>query len=128
MCVKEWKRIAERETLRYRDYKAFQKGVEDAGGVVPERYGYCRRWTLAAEYALAYWDRNDAEKARFFRVYYGIDGQRRRTGQKGLVALSFEFCVSPSTLYEWRQQIRTVLVMAALQTGALRPFQTVPAP
>lgn len=122
MCVKVWKRIAEHEAKRYRDYLAFQRGVEDAGGVVPERYRHCRRWTLAVEYVLEYLHRVDMEKERFMRLYCEIDGQRCRSDQKGMLALSFIFHVSPSTLYDWRKEIRTLLVIAAAQTGAMRPY------
>ena len=126
MCVKEWKRIADREAMRYRDSKAFQKGVEDAAGVLSARYRESCRWTLAVECVLKYLDRTDAEKARFFRVWYGIDGQRRRPDRKGMIALSLEWNVATSTLYVWRKELRTLLVIAAAQTGALRPFRMDP--
>ena len=66
MNEKEWKRIAEREAKRYREHKAFQKGVEDAHGVVTDRYRRSVRWTLAVEYVLAYLHRVSEEKERFF--------------------------------------------------------------
>ncbi len=123
MCVKEWKRIAEREAMHYREYKAYEKGVEDAADRVPERYAERLRWTLAVEYVLAYWDRHDAEKARFFRAWYGIDEPRRTKSKNSMIALSFELHAAASTLYDWRKEAQTLLVIAATQTGALRPYR-----
>ena len=124
MCVKEWKRIAEREAMRYREHKAFIKGVEDANGVVPERYGQSLRWVLAADLVLGRLKAHDPEKERFFRAYFGTDGKRVRSGKRGMVALSFDFCVSQSTLYRWRNELLTLLVIAAAQTGALLPYRS----
>ena len=122
MNEKEWKRIAEREAKRYREHKAFQKGVEDAHGVVTDRYRRSVRWTLAVEYVLAYLHRVSEEKERFFRLYYETDRPRRRTDKEGIAALSFQLYASTATLYEWRKELRTLLVIAAAQTGALRPY------
>ena len=124
MNVKECKRIAEREAKRYREHKAFIQGVEDAHGVVPERYGQSLRWVLAADLVLRYLHEYDEEKERFFRLYFGIDGDRRRGGKRGMIELSFLLNVSASALYEWRKEIRTLLVIAAAQTGAMRPYES----
>ena len=124
MNVKECKRIAEREAKRYREHKAFIKGVEDAGGVVPERYGQSLRWVVATDLVLRYLHRYDEEKERFFRLYFGIDGDRRRGDRRGMIELSFVCSVSASALYEWRKELRTLLVIAAAQTGAMRPYES----
>ena len=122
MCVKECKRIVEREAKRYREHKAFIKGVEDAHGIVTDRYRESVRWVLTVDYVLGYLHGVSAEKERFFRCCYNTDGERRRTDRKGMLALSFEFHMSVSALYEWRKEMRTLLVIAAAQTGALRPY------
>lgn len=124
MCVKESKRIVEREAKRYREHKAFIKGVEDAHGVVPDRYRESVKWVLAVDYVLAYLHGVSEEKERFFRIYFGVDGERRRTDGNGMLALSFEFHTSASTLYAWRKELRTLLVIAAAQTGALHPYES----
>ena len=128
MHVKEWKRIAEQEALRYREHKAFIKGAEDGGGGVSERYRQSVRWVLAVDYVLEHLHRTDAEKERFFRLCYGIDGTRRRLDQKGMVALSFALNASTTTLYRWRREAVSLLLIAAAQTGALRPYRIEPTP
>lgn len=128
MCVKEWKRIAERETKRYREKKAFLRGVSDAGSAGTERSDAVRRWVLAVDYVLEYLHRVSPEKECFMRLYYGLDGERRRTDAKGMIALSFALHVSTSALYEWRKEILTLLVIAAAQTRALHPYETEPLP
>ncbi|MBQ1820735.1 MAG: hypothetical protein II117_03930 [Clostridia bacterium] len=122
MCVKECKRIVEREAKRYREHKAFIRGVEDARETVPERYRESVKWVLTVDYVLAYLHRVNEEKERFFRFYFGVDGERRRTDKGGMIALSFEFHTSASAMYAWRKEMRTLLVIAAAQTGALRPY------
>ncbi len=122
MCVKDWKRIAEREAMRYREHQAFMKGVRDADGIITARYSQSAKWVLATEYVLDYLQRNSAEKERFFRLYYGIDGSRRRPGRKSIIALSQMLYASPATLYRWRNEVLTLLLFAAVQTGALRPY------
>lgn len=126
MCVKEWKRIAEWEASHYRERIAFLKGIEDAGGEFTTRAAQYRKWVRATDYVLDYLKRNDEEKERFFRICYGLDGGRKRNDQKGILALTFEFHVSQSTLYQWKTEILSLLLIAAAQTGALKPFRDLP--
>ncbi len=128
MHVKEWKRIAELQARKYREHKAFLQGVRDGGSPGTDRSRAAERWVLAVDYVLEYLHRNDAEKELFMRYYLCIDGKRRRTDKKGMVALSLAFNVSPSTLYEWRRELLTLLVIAAAQTRALIPYETDPTP
>jgi hypothetical protein len=128
MHVNDWKRIAEREASRYRENKAFIQGVADSGGAASDRYRQKQKWVLAVEYVLAYLHRTDAEKERFFRLCYGIDGTRKQLSEKGMVALSFSFNVSVTTLYRWRTEYTSLLMIAAAQTGALRPYGIEPTP
>ncbi len=124
MCIKEWKRIAEQEATRYREHKAFMKGVEDARGTVTERCRSSMRWVKAVDLVLAYLQRTNDEHARFFRLLFGIDGTPAYRGEKGMIALSFEFCVSVSQLYQWKSELLSLLLLAAAQTGALLPYRT----
>ena len=123
MCVKEWKRIGEWEALHYRERKAFLKGIEDAEGVFSPRAAQYRKWVRAVEHVLFYLKRNCEEKERFFRLCYGLDGGRKQNDKKGILALTFEFHVSQSTLYQWKNEILSLLLIAAAQTGALIPFR-----
>ena len=122
MCVKEWKRIAEWEAKRYRDRKAFLRGVADAGGKKTARADLYERWVQAIETVLRYLDLHDPEKARFFRMYYGTDGGQPGCRKKGMIAMTFAFHAGESTLYEWRKDLLSLLLIAAAQTGALKPF------
>ena len=126
MQVNDWKRIAEREAKRYRENKAFMRGVMDAGASDSPRYRQKMKWVTAVDCVLAYLKQTDAEKERFFRLCYGIDGTRMRLGEKAMVAMSFEFHVSITTMYRWRSEQASLLVIAAAQTGALRPYGTEP--
>ena len=123
MCERDWKRIAEREAARYREHKAFIRGVEDAAGAVTERYRRSVKWVAAIEAVLDYLQQHDREQERFFRRLFGIDGTRRYRGEKGMRALSTELCVSLSALYRWKNNLLSLLLLAAAQTGALRPYR-----
>ena len=126
MCVKEWKRIAEWEAAHYRERKAFLRGVEDAGGVFPARAVPYRKWTRAVECVLDYLKKNEPEKERFFRRCFGIDGGRKKDDKSGMLALTFVFHVSITTLYQWKNETVSLLLIAAAQTGALMPFANDP--
>ena len=123
MCVKEWKRIAEWEALHYRERKAFLKGVRDAACVTTPRAEQYRRWVRAVDAVLMHLKRYDPEKERFFRLCYGIDGGRKLHDRKDMLSLTFPFHVSRSTLYQWKNDVLSLLLLAAAETGALKPFQ-----
>ena len=122
MCVKEWKRIAEWEAMHYRERKAFLKGVRDAACETSSRAEQYRKWVRAIERVLLHLSKNDPEKERFFRLCYGIDDGRKQYDKKGMLSLSFAFHVSQSTLYQWRNEVLSLLLIAAAETGALKPF------
>jgi hypothetical protein len=123
MCVKEWKRIAEWEAMHYRERKAFLKGVSDAGGGESQRTAHARSWVEAIENVLRYLARYDPEKERFFRRCYGLDDGRALYRKRGIIPLTFEFHAGQSTLYEWRNEVLTLLLLAAGANGALKPFR-----
>ena len=87
-----------------------------------------QKWVLAVDYVLAYLHRTDAAKERFFRLCYGIDGTQKQLNEKSMVALSFACNASVNTLYRWRSEQTTLLLIAAAQTGALRPYGIEPSP
>lgn len=122
MCVKEWKRIAEREARRYREHRAFMRGVEDAAGGVTERYRQSARWVLTVEYVLGYLYETNTEKERCFRKLFDIDGVQRYRGARGMQALAYEMNVSASLLYQWKNELLSLLLLAAAQTKALQPY------
>lgn len=122
MCVKEWKRIAEWEAVHYRERKAFLRGMEDAGCAMTERAAQYKRWVDAVERVLVYLERYAPEKGLFFRQCYGIDGDRKLYDKKGMLRLTFVFHASQSTLYQWRDEVLSLLLIAAAENGALQPF------
>ena len=122
MCVKEWKRIAQWEAMHYRERKAFLRGVEDAGGPPTARAAQYRKWVRAVDCVLLYLKNHDGEKERFFRLCFGIDGGRKQVDRNGMLALTFSFHASSSTLYQWKSEVLSLLLIAAAQTGALEPF------
>ncbi len=124
MCVKEWKRIAEWEAMHYRERKAFLKGVRDADGDMTARAEQYQRWVRATDGVLRYLKQQDPERERFFRLCFGIDGGRKQHDKKGMVRLTFAFHVSQSTMYQWKNEVLTLLLIAAAETGALKPFHT----
>ena len=125
MDWKEWKRIAELEVYRYRDNQAYVRGVLDSGGTGGERMQRSARWVLAVDYAKTYLERNDPQKALFFKRLFGLDEPRSRRRERSTVlSLSFELNVTTTTLYKWKAETLSLVLLAAAQTGALRPYRT----
>ena len=125
MDLKAMKRIAERELKRYRDNRAYVQGVIDAGGD-PTKLLFRDRasWALAVEYAKTHFERTDPAKAAFFSGYYHLDRPAKKyEGKVSLAAIAMQLHISESTLYHWRNAALTITVMAAIQTGALRPYE-----
>ncbi|MBR0507291.1 MAG: hypothetical protein IJJ86_01630 [Clostridia bacterium] len=123
MNVRTWKRIAEKEVLHYKEHLAFQKGVEDAGGERTERYRTSKRWTDAVDAVCAHLHRNDPEKERFFRAYCGIGEPRIKRRNDSAVSVAMRLNISTSTLYKWRGEVLTLVLLAAAQNGVLKPFR-----
>ena len=80
---------------------------------------------LAVDYVLEYLHRTDPEKERFMRIYLNLDGSRR-TNPCNMVALSFTCGTSTSTVYAWRSELLSLLVIAATQTRAIVPYESKP--
>lgn len=120
MDIKKMKRIAERELFRYRDNCAFLQRVWEAGGKL-DRVS-CTAWVKAINSARAHFAKTDPVKESFFATYYRLDRPSSRYRRKGTnTAIALQFHISPSTLYHWRNEILTIVILAATQNGALRP-------
>ena len=124
MDLKAMKRIAEREIFRYRDNRAYMQGVLDASGSREMgKFGERAAWVMAVEYAKAYLEDTDPAKASFFSGFYHLDRPQRKNRPKvTMTAIAMQLHVSESTLYHWRSEALSIVVMAAIQTGALRPY------
>ncbi len=123
MDLKKWKKLAEHETYRYRDNQAFVQAVLDCGKLSGgEKMQHRAKWVLAVDYAKEYLDRHDPVKAAFFSTLFGLTRPVRRRGHRTIVALSQELHVTPSTLYQWKNEALSLVLLAAAQTGALRPY------
>ncbi len=123
MRMTDWKRLAEQECYRYRDNLAYVQGVLDAGSTAGERMYRCAKWVLAVEYAKEYLEKYAPLKARFFNELYGIDKPlRRRCEKKSITALSLSLHTDRSTLYKWKSEALTLVVLGAVQAGALQPY------
>ena len=124
MDLKDWKRTAEHEVYSYRDHQAYVQGVLDCGKISGgEKLHHCAKWALAVDYALRYLKQHDPLKARFFTELFGIERPlRRRSEARSIIALSMELNVAPPTLYKWKNEALSLVLIAAAQTGALRPY------
>ena len=122
MNVREWKRIAEREVKRYGERQAYVHGVEDAGGLITERFRESKRWIGAVDAVCAYLNRCDPEKERFFRAYYGIGEPRIVRRHDSAVSVAMRLHLSTATMYEWKSHVLSLVLLAAAQNGLLKPF------
>ena len=125
MNLKMMKRLAEREIFRYRDNRAYMQGILDACGEPARLKEYERvLWVRAVDCAKAYWEKEDPLKAAFFAGYYRTDRPKKRYEQKPSIrALAMQLHVSEPTLYKWRSELVTTVVLAAIQAGALQPYR-----
>ena len=122
--VWEMKRIAKKEVERYRDSAAFVRGYLDGGGAGDsDRYAQRQRWVWAIDRVRELVRKSDPDKSAFFERYWRFDAPHtRRNEQETIVRLSLELYVSPSTLYQWRDDLLLSVAIAAVQAKALRPF------
>ena len=124
MDLKDWKKLAEHEIYQYRANQAYVQAILDFGKLKGgEKMYHCAKWVLAVEYAESYLKKRDPLKARFFSSLYGLDGTRRRGSEaRTIIALSIELDTSTATLYRWKNEALSLVLLAAAQTGALRPY------
>ena len=124
MHLKEMKRIAEKEILRYRESAAFVRGWIDGGGQGdPARFRERARWVWAVERVREAIHRRSPEKEGFFSRLYELDRPHgKRSIPASIVKLSMELYTSESTLYRWRDELLLSVAIAAVQARALQPF------
>ncbi len=118
---------AEQNAKRYRENLSYLRGYEaaaDAGRPLPPKYVEKAGWVWAVERVRADLKAKEPEKERFFAQLYHLDGPVGGHPGRGseIMKLSLELNVSPSTLYKWREMILADLLMAAVQSGVLRPY------
>ena len=118
---------AEQNAKRYRENLSYLRGYEaaaDAGRPLPRKYVEKAGWVWAVERVRADLKAKDPEKERFFARLYHLDAPVSGHPGRGseVLKLSMELNVSPSTLYKWREMILADLLLAAVQTGVLRPY------
>ena len=123
----ELRHAAEQNAKRYRENLSFLRGYEaaaEAGRPLSSKYAEKAGWVWAVERVRADLKAKDPEKEQFFARLYHLDGPCPGTPGRGceITKLSLELCVTPSTLYKWRELILADLLMAAVQAGVLRPF------
>ena len=118
---------AEQNAKRYRENLSYLRGYEaaaDAGRPLPMKYVEKAGWVWAVERVRADLKAKEPEKERFFARLYHLDEPASGRPGRGseIMKLSLELNVSPSTLYKWRELILADLLLAAVQTGVLKPF------
>ncbi len=125
MNLREWKRVAEREVLRYRESKAYIAGFDAAGAEGdPTKRNERARWVWAIETVRLHLYKTDPEKANFFTRLYRLDVPHRHVRQKQqILPLAEELFISEATLYRWREEVLLSIALAAAQVGVMRPFQ-----
>lgn len=98
--------------------------LEDApAGAAMETYRKAKRWIWAVEAVEKLLLERHAYKHAFFVTYYGLHKPRfGHTDRAILFRLCDQLHASRSTLYAWKREIQTLLVLAAVQQGALRPY------
>ena len=127
MDLNDWKKLAEREVSRYRDNQAYVRGVLDGGGTGGERMQRCARWVLAVDYTRAHLKRTDPQKAEGFSKLFGLDAPiKSRNAARTAKAVSIELNMSITTVYRWKSEALSLVLLAAAQTGALRPYTVDP--
>lgn len=82
-----------------------------------------RGWAWAIETTFGLLLQTDETKARVMQRLYSIDGKRRSSAERAQrYALMEELSISEPTLYRWRDEILHTVMAAAIQAGALVPF------
>lgn len=122
----EWRKIADTEARKYREYAQYLHGYAAAQGA-----GDCPRHTHTKQAHAAitniseYLRTHEPDMHEFAVRYYGWDEsaqtplfRRRESMQKWALARH----ISVSSLYKWREQILDLLALALCQAGILRVF------
>lgn len=119
--------LAEQNARKYRENRAYLQGydsVGEAGRPLSETYRQKAGWVWAVERVRQDLKIHCPEKERFFSLLYHLDAppSRRQPRENEIMKLSLILCVSPSTLYKWRESILWDLMLAAVQAGVIKPY------
>ena len=91
----------------------------------PDDVKELQRWTWSIETAWADLMHNEPPKARILEVYYGLNnmnGRRREDSLKVRLQVMEELHISERTFYNWKNDAVGAVIFAAIQKGALKPF------
>lgn len=103
-------------------------------GLAPERSGkkhtarellQMRRWACAIEHVRALLAKERPVQERFMCRCYGLDTAVPLSEQKRarIVKLAIDFHVAESTAYRWCEGIVDLVLLAAVQSRAIEPFE-----
>ena len=85
-----------------------------------------RRWAWAIEQAYAMLQKTAPKKAILMDKLYGIERPVRHPTQPRVTMLLLvsDLNVSEPTLYKWREEVLSEVMAAAIQAGALQPYDS----
>ena len=108
---------------RLMEYRADRKLLGKTGRGARRRV-YLARWAAAIEGVLDMYRQEDPDKARAMDRLFGLTHPtpRLQKNRSRMLRLAADFCVSESTLYKWREEILTAVLVAAVENGAFAPF------
>lgn len=123
MLISEMKSLrgqARREVLEYRRNRDRLAGRD----LPEEERARLEKWSRAVTAAYTYYKRHDPERARamvrMFGLYHPVPRRRRLSDRIGRLMLDLN--VSEATLYRWQREMLDLVVLNAVETGALSPF------
>lgn len=116
----ELRRQAKAQLLTYRRVKGKLAARELKG---PERET-AKGWICAIDAARRMLAANLPEKERAMNRLFGLDVPipRYQPTRERVVKLAMDFCISESTLYAWREDLLSLVLMAAAELGVIAPF------
>ena len=97
------------------------RGVPRRGGGVHTRDAL---WVLAITSAINHLKETNPVKARLLTRLFGLEKPipRYQRVRERVIQLSMEYNVSETTVYAWREDLIHLVVCAAIEAGAARPF------
>ncbi len=91
----------------------------------PQQVRAMRQWNLAIRNAVRLMGKSHHDKARFMVRYFGLETpiNRSQSPAARLIRLSQDYNVAQSTLYSWIDDVCHIVLLCAVETGALRPSE-----
>ena len=119
------RRLRERQKLvlnkltEYRSMALARKRGQDCGEDA-------QMWLLTIERTYKLLLAEAPEKARYMNRMFGLEHPvpRRKCAHERVAQLSRELCCSEATLYNWREEIVSLVLYGALETGLLTLYDT----